>query len=202
MQTTYLYDALNRLTKKTYNDGGLTPTVQFGYDAGTLSGCKVTPPAQTDSYPIGRRTSMCDGSGGTSLAHDKLGRLFVTRRQVASASARSLTYTYNLDGSLATQYDGTGGKTITYTTGAGRASTRSPRRFRKHVRKERYVRSVRGADRPDQRLHIVVRRDNNKQPIQQPFAAVSSIREYALPRRSSAKAMFMEAQAAHITMAM
>ncbi|MFZ0869009.1 MAG: RHS repeat-associated core domain-containing protein [Candidatus Sulfotelmatobacter sp.] len=118
VQTTYLYDALNRLTKKTYNDGGLTPTVQFGYDAGTLSGCKVTPPAQTDSYPIGRRTSMCDGSGGTSLAHDKLGRLFVTRRQVASASARSLTYTYNLDGSLATQYDGTGGKTITYTTGA------------------------------------------------------------------------------------
>jgi RHS repeat-associated protein len=117
VQTTYAYDALNRLTKKSYNDGALTPTVQFAYDAGTLSGCTEAPPALTDSYPIGRRTSMCDGSGGTSWSHDTLGRLFVARRQVASASPRALTYTYNLDGSLATQYDGTGGKTITYTTG-------------------------------------------------------------------------------------
>jgi RHS repeat-associated protein len=116
VQTTYAYDALNRLTKKSYNDG-LTPTVQFAYDAGTLTGCTEAPPALTDSYPIGRRTSMCDGSGGTSWSHDTLGRILVPRRQVASASPHELTYEYNLDGSLAKQIDGSGGKTITYTTG-------------------------------------------------------------------------------------
>jgi len=120
VQTTYLYDALNRLTKKSYNDG-LTPTLQFAYDAATLAGCTEAPPALTDTYPIGRRTSMCDGSGGTSWSHDKLGRILIPRRQVASASPHELTYSYNLDGSLATQNDGGGGKIITYTTGgAGR----------------------------------------------------------------------------------
>ncbi|MFZ0993849.1 MAG: RHS repeat-associated core domain-containing protein [Candidatus Sulfotelmatobacter sp.] len=117
VQTTYAYDALNRLTKKSYNDGGLTPTVQFAYDASSLTGCTVAPPALTDSYPIGRRTSMCDGSGGTSWSHDPLGRILVPKRLVASASPHALTYTYNLDGSVATQNDGSGGKTITYTTG-------------------------------------------------------------------------------------
>ncbi|MGD0515828.1 MAG: hypothetical protein ABSA29_21190, partial [Terriglobales bacterium] len=118
VQTTYAHDALNRLTKKSYNDG-LTPTVQFAYDASSLTGCTVAPPALTDSYPIGRRTSMCDGSGGTSWSHDQLGRILIPRRLVASASPHELTYTYNLDGSLAThtQSDGSGGKTITYTTG-------------------------------------------------------------------------------------
>ena len=117
VQTTYAYDPLNRLTKKSYNDGGLTPTVQFAYDAGTLSNCLEAPPALTDSNPIGRRTSMCDGSWGTSWSHDPLGRILVPRRLVASASPHELTYTYNLDGSLKTQNDGSGGKTITYTTG-------------------------------------------------------------------------------------
>jgi RHS repeat-associated protein len=119
VQTTYLYDTLDRLTKKSYNDGGLTPTVQFAYDAGTLTGCTEAPPALTDSYPIGRRTSMCDGAGGTSWSHDQLGRILIPRRQIASASPHELAYTYNLDGSLAThtQSDGSGGKTITYTTG-------------------------------------------------------------------------------------
>jgi len=116
VQTAYAYDALNRLTKKSYSDN-FTPTVQFAYDAGTLSGCTEAPPALTDTYPIGRRTSMCDGSGGTSWSHDQLGRILIPRRQVASASPRELTYLYNLDGSLAKQTDGSGGKVITYTTG-------------------------------------------------------------------------------------
>jgi len=55
--TNYSYDALNRLTKKSYV-GISTPTAQYGYDAVALTGCTTTPPALTDSYPKGRRTAM------------------------------------------------------------------------------------------------------------------------------------------------
>ena len=71
--TAYNYDSLNRLVKKSYNDGS-TATVQYGYDAVALTGCTTAPSALTDSFPIGRRTAMCDGSGATSWKHDQMGR--------------------------------------------------------------------------------------------------------------------------------
>lgn len=80
----YTYDGVNRVTKKTYT-GMTTPpmtTVQYGYDAGSLSGCAPAPPALTDSNPIGRRTSMCDGSGATSWAHDSMGRVLNEKRKL------------------------------------------------------------------------------------------------------------------------
>ncbi len=93
------YDQLNRLTKTTYDDGS-TPTVQFGYDAVALTGCTTTPPGETDNYPIGRRTAMCDGSGAASWGHDKMGRVIQERRAIGSAGAKYVDYAYNVDGSL------------------------------------------------------------------------------------------------------
>ena len=113
--TTYYHDALNRLTKITYSDGA-TPTVQYGYDAVALTGCATAPPTLTDSNPKGRMTSMCDGSGATSWAHDAAGRTITEKRTIQGTSAvtQTISYSYNLDGSIATvTYPS--GKVVTYT---------------------------------------------------------------------------------------
>jgi len=117
--TTYTYDKLNRLTKKSYSDGTATP--QYGYDGVAIaSGCTTAPPGDTDSYPIGRRTAMCDGSGATSWIHDQIGRVTQERRIIGRAAAKYINYTYNLDGSLF-KLTTPPLKTIVYTQGgAGR----------------------------------------------------------------------------------
>src|ERR1700682_748981 len=46
------YDALNRLTQKSFNDGS-TPTTKYGYDAVALTGCTPAPPSLTISNGIG-----------------------------------------------------------------------------------------------------------------------------------------------------
>jgi RHS repeat-associated protein len=128
--TSYTYDALNRLTGKLYADGyssnPATPPVQYGYDGVALAGCAKAPPSLTDSYPIGRRTSMCDGSssvpgsGSTSWSHDQMGRVLVDKRYIGSVAAKWVTYVYNLDGSTS-KVTAPDFKTVTYTVGgAGR----------------------------------------------------------------------------------
>jgi RHS repeat-associated protein len=98
--TTNTYDKLNRVISKSYTDS-YTPLVQFGYDGVALTGCTIAPPGDTDTYPVGRRTSMCDGSGGTSWTHDKTGRVTQERCSIGSASVNHyIDYTFNLDGSL------------------------------------------------------------------------------------------------------
>jgi RHS repeat-associated protein len=116
--TTYFYDALNRLTKIAYSPATTppTPTVQYGYDGNTLSGCTTVPSTLTDSNGKGRRTSMCDGSGATSWAHDAAGRIITEMRKIVGTTTvtQTLSYSYNLDGSIATvTYPST--KVITYT---------------------------------------------------------------------------------------
>ncbi|MGA7218825.1 MAG: RHS repeat-associated core domain-containing protein [Candidatus Sulfotelmatobacter sp.] len=121
--TTYTYDALNRLTGKNYSDtytsNPATASATYGYDATVLTGCTSTPPTLTDSYPVGRRTAMCDGSGATSWSHDKMGRPLSEDRDI-DGQTQTTSYTYNLDGSLYTlTYPGTA-KIITYApAGAG-----------------------------------------------------------------------------------
>ena len=121
--TTNTYDKLNRLTKKSYNDGS-TPTVQFAYDGATLTGCTPNPPAVVaDVAPVGRRTAMCDGSGATAWSHDPMGRVIQEGRFIAAVTpAKLVNYGYNLDGSL--QYLTTPPlKTIVYSyNGAGHAT--------------------------------------------------------------------------------
>jgi RHS repeat-associated protein len=117
---TNVYDKLNRLTKRGYNDGK-TPQVQFAYDGNSLTGCTKAPPVLTDPYPIGRRTSMCDGSGATSWHHDQMGRIMQDDRFIGSVTpGRFVNYGYTLDGSP--KYVTTPPlKTIGYTyNGAGR----------------------------------------------------------------------------------
>jgi RHS repeat-associated protein len=117
---TYSYDALNRLTQKSFSaiTPLATPTIKYGYDGVAPTGC--TPPTLTDSYPKGRRTSMCDASGSTSWKHDYVGRILSESRTIASRN-KLTTYTFNLDGSLATLTYPTGRVlTFAYST-AGRA---------------------------------------------------------------------------------
>ena len=97
IQTSYSYDKLNRLSQKSYNDG-ITPAVQYGYDATALSGCTPGPPSETDTYPVGRRTAMCDGSGATSWKHDQMGRVLQERRTIGTVLGDYETDAYNLDG--------------------------------------------------------------------------------------------------------
>ena len=102
--TTYTYDKLNRLAQKSYNDGytsnTITPGASYAYDGNTLAGCAIAPPGLTDSYPVGRRTSMCDGSGGTSWAHDTMGRILQERRTIGTIKGDYENDAFNLDGSV------------------------------------------------------------------------------------------------------
>ena len=102
--TTYSYDTLNRLTKKSYADGGTsdpyTPPVQFAYDGAALAGCTIAPPGETDTYPIGRRTSGCDGSGAANWTHDTMGRILSERRTIGGVIGKYDNDAYNLDGSV------------------------------------------------------------------------------------------------------
>jgi RHS repeat-associated protein len=101
IQTTYAYDALNRLISKSYNDSS-TPTVLYGYDAVNPTGC--TPPALTITNGKARRTSMCDGSGATAWNYDQLGNKLTEVRKVTSVSpsvSETVSAAYNYDSSIA-----------------------------------------------------------------------------------------------------
>jgi RHS repeat-associated protein len=111
---TYSYDALNRLTSKSYNDSNpTTPTITYGYDAVTPSGC--TPPSLTITYGKGHRTSICDGAGATSWSFDQVGNILIAKRTTNSVPD-SFTYTYNLDSTVGTIVYPSG-RTITYQPG-------------------------------------------------------------------------------------
>lgn len=61
---------------------------------------------------------MCDGSGATSWAHDAAGRIITEKRTIVGTTnvTQTLSYSYNLDGSIATvTYPSA--KVITYTVG-------------------------------------------------------------------------------------
>lgn len=101
--TNYTYDALNRLTGKTYSD--TTPAVSYFYDQTSYNGLTIT-------NGKGRRTGMSDGSGETAWSFDADGHV-LTKRQTISGVTNSIAYTYNLNGSIASiKYPS--GKTYTY----------------------------------------------------------------------------------------
>jgi RHS repeat-associated protein len=123
--TTYSHDALNRLTKIAYGSTApvATPTVQYGYDGTALTGCATTPPTLADSNPKGRMTSMCDGSGATSWAHDAAGRI-LTEKRIILGITQTISYSYNLDGSISTvTYPS--GKQVAYTVSNAQRLTAS-----------------------------------------------------------------------------
>lgn len=94
--TTFSYDALNRLTGKTYTDPN-TPSISYFYDQTSYNGLTIT-------NGKGRRTGMSDSSGQTAWSFDPAGRVLAEQRTITAVSpsiTKSFGYAYNLDGSLA-----------------------------------------------------------------------------------------------------
>ena len=89
---TYSYDVVHRLTGKTYSNSD--PTAAYTYDQSACLG-------QPSCYNIGRRTTMTDAAGSETFAYDEIGRPLTEQRTTNSVS-KTTTYTYNLDGSVAT----------------------------------------------------------------------------------------------------
>jgi RHS repeat-associated protein len=91
----YCYDALNRVTGKAYSaqtctNGQLpsgTAVVSYSYDSGANN--------------IGHLTSLTDQAGSGSYNYDNMGRIASESRIIAGKS-KSMSYTYNLDGSVKT----------------------------------------------------------------------------------------------------
>jgi RHS repeat-associated protein len=98
----YCYDALNRITGKAYGAQSCplsSPVVTYAYDQGTNG--------------IGHLTHVTDQAGTASYSYDILGRMASGQRTIAGVT-KNMSYTYNLDGSVATvKYPS--GATITYT---------------------------------------------------------------------------------------
>ena len=107
--TTYTYDAVNRLTKISYSNS--TPTVTYCYDGNNTS---CISGGYSSSNGIGRRTAMADGSGSTGWSYDATGRIVTEKRTIAGIT-KTISYSYNEDGSIASiTYPS--GHVVTYTT--------------------------------------------------------------------------------------
>ncbi len=102
--TTYAYDALNRLTSTTYSD--TTPAVSYFYDQTSYNGLTI-------ANGKGRRTGMSDGSGQTAWNFDSVGNILTEQRTIKGVT-KSISYSYNLDGTISTiAYPGS--RVVTYT---------------------------------------------------------------------------------------
>lgn len=124
--TTFVYDALNRLTSISYPTSALDIT--YAYDqANAITGCST-------SWSIGRLTRITDSSGSTTYCYDQRGN--ITRKtQVAAGYRFVTTYTLNLadrlmgitypSGALLTYTRDTDGRiqTVTITPAGGSATS-------------------------------------------------------------------------------
>lgn len=88
----YSYDEIERLTGKT--DG--TASTTYSYDANG-----------SGNYGVGRRTGMIDSSGSTTWTYDQVGNVKTVTKTIGTV-AKTFSYAYNLDASVAA---------ITYPTG-------------------------------------------------------------------------------------
>ena len=120
--TTYSYDALNRITQKSYSDGS-TPSVFFGYDATSWWGVTLTnTTGRLTTQWVG--TSCCVTTGAEIFSYDPMGRTLLNTQYVQSTSTfTQLNYTYDLVGDMLTATS-QGGYTISYKYNlAGRPTT-------------------------------------------------------------------------------
>jgi RHS repeat-associated protein len=106
----YCYDELHRVTGKGYGAQSCpltTPVVTYAYDSGTNA--------------IGHLTSLTDQAGTASYTYDILGRLATETRTLTGANnaafSKTLSYDYNLDGSLYKLHYPSG-NSVTYEPGA------------------------------------------------------------------------------------
>jgi RHS repeat-associated protein len=129
--STYTYDQLNRLTKKSYTDGytqnPATPAASYSYDGVAPTGCTpptVTSPTNsgipiTPTNTIGRRSSMCDGSGATAWIYDSMGRPTIEERKLNGVT-KNIGYIYYLDGEQKYQWYASDDRMAFDVSGAGR----------------------------------------------------------------------------------
>jgi RHS repeat-associated protein len=110
--TAYTYDPLYRLTGKSYSD--TTPPVTYSIDKTNCGTASL-------SNGLGRVTgiSVADGSSSALWCYDAAGHLITDKRTIAGVT-KTVSYTFNSDGSLAS-IGYPSGRTLTYNMGnAGR----------------------------------------------------------------------------------
>ncbi len=130
---TYSYDNVGNLLQKTSpapnQTGSATQTISFCYDelyrvkgkAYSAQSCPLATPVVTYTYDagadgIGRLASLTDQAGSASYTYDIMGRVSSEQRTIAGVS-KSMSYDYNLDGSVkAAHYPS--GAVVTYTPDA------------------------------------------------------------------------------------
>src|SRR6185437_16216740 len=98
----YCYDELHRVTGKGYGAQSCplaTPVVTYAYDSGANA--------------KGHLSSLADQAGTGSYTYDVMGRM-ANETRVISGVSKSMSYSYNLDGSLKTLTNPSGA-VITYT---------------------------------------------------------------------------------------
>jgi RHS repeat-associated protein len=126
----YSYDADGNLLQKTSpapnQTGSATQTISYCYDelhrvtgkAWSAQSCPLASPVVTYTYDSGanakgKLSGVTDQAGTASYSYDVLGRLFSETRVIAGVP-KSISYEYNLDGSLKTLHYPSG-RTVTYT---------------------------------------------------------------------------------------
>ncbi|HSY36526.1 MAG TPA: RHS repeat-associated core domain-containing protein [Acidobacteriaceae bacterium] len=135
IQTAYTYDALNRLTKKSYSDG-VTPTSLFVYDVENITFGTPNFPTQRfiTSNAVGRLSVICVNiSSGcqsmTAYSYDPVGRIIETLNNTPTFPTTGAVYavsaTYDLAGDRTSLTNSTG-RTFNYSyDAAGRLQTAS-----------------------------------------------------------------------------
>jgi RHS repeat-associated protein len=95
--TSYTYDALNRLTYKSYSDSGVTPNVAFGHDESNVWGTAV-------ANGIGRLTHTSMTFGGASIfSYDAMGRVvndWQCTPYNCGTGSFDISYAYDLAGDM------------------------------------------------------------------------------------------------------
>ena len=101
--TTLAYDALNRITSKTYtySSSYYTPTVDYCYDGNTQSPCN-TPPSGATNYLVGRLTQVTSSASTTNYSkYSALGDI-LSSSQITGGNPYPFAYTYNLANAMKT----------------------------------------------------------------------------------------------------
>jgi RHS repeat-associated protein len=107
----YSYDALNRLTSKTYSDG--TPSAYFAYDGPGWWGIPQTNTVgRLQEAWIGQ--PCCVTNAGIIFGYDAMGRIVMTEQGSTVGSYRMMNYSYDLAGDLTSSTNGVG-VTFNYT---------------------------------------------------------------------------------------
>lgn len=122
VKTNYTYDALNRVTKRSYNDA--TPEVNYFYDAQVLP---TGAPTLARGASIGQLLAASYGGSnsinGTYYGYDAIGRAIKSAQVTGGQTFPTMEYGYNLSGSMTSQKYPSGREVTTAYDDVGRLSS-------------------------------------------------------------------------------